>query len=237
MSDVMKKCIKCEDNKDISSFSNKRSNKDGLSNICRSCTSIAFKIYRQKNRDHLNSKRSQHYFENKEKEMERHRQYRAENREARALKCAEWRDKNQEHRKQYRERNKSNISKKSAEYYQRIKGVRRDQYNKKYRDDALFALRVSVRLRTRMALRAAGLSKKSSIIELIGCCVNELKSHIEAQFKPGMKWENRGAWHIDHKTPLSSAVTEEEVIALCHYTNLQPLWAHENLSKGARLVE
>lgn len=51
-----------------------------------------------------------------------------------------------------------------------------------------------------------------------------------------MTWENRNEWHIDHITPLSSAKTEEELYKLCHYTNLQPLWAEENLKKGNKII-
>jgi hypothetical protein len=47
-----------------------------------------------------------------------------------------------------------------------------------------------------------------------------------------MSWNNQGSWHIDHIVPLSSAQTEEEIYKLCHFTNLQPLWAEDNLRKG-----
>ncbi len=50
-----------------------------------------------------------------------------------------------------------------------------------------------------------------------------------------MTWDNRDKWHIDHIVPLASAKTESEMAALCHYTNLQPLWASENRRKGARI--
>ena len=52
-----------------------------------------------------------------------------------------------------------------------------------------------------------------------------------------MNWDNHGEWHIDHIIPLSSANTEEELIKLCHYTNLQPLWAEDNLSKSDKIIE
>jgi hypothetical protein len=51
-------------------------------------------------------------------------------------------------------------------------------------------------------------------------------------FQDGMSWGNHGSWHIDHKVPVSWAKNEEEVYLLNHHSNLQPLWAYENLSKG-----
>ena len=50
-----------------------------------------------------------------------------------------------------------------------------------------------------------------------------------------MTWENRSDWHIDHIIPIASAITEEDVIRLNHYTNLRPLWAKDNLAKGAKM--
>jgi hypothetical protein len=59
---------------------------------------------------------------------------------------------------------------------------------------------------------------------------------LETQFTDGMSWDNRSEWHIDHIIPLSSAKTEDELYKLCHYENLQPLWAEDNLKKGARIL-
>ena len=50
-----------------------------------------------------------------------------------------------------------------------------------------------------------------------------------------MNWNNQGEWHIDHIIPLASASTEEELLKLCHYRNLQPLWAKDNLEKQAKI--
>jgi len=81
-------------------------------------------------------------------------------------------------------------------------------------------------------------SKREKTFDLIGCTPNELKIHIEKKFISGMTWENHGlrGWHIDHIIPLSSAKSNEELKKLCHYTNLQPLWALENIRKRDKLI-
>ena len=70
---------------------------------------------------------------------------------------------------------------------------------------------------------------------MIGCLFDRLVLHIERQFLPGMSWENRSEWHIDHIVPLASASSLEEMERLNHFTNLRPLWASDNLSKGAKV--
>jgi hypothetical protein len=60
---------------------------------------------------------------------------------------------------------------------------------------------------------------------------------MENKFTEGMSWDNQGKWHIDHIIPLSSANSEEEIYKLFHYTNLQPLWAKDNLSKHNKILE
>lgn len=71
----------------------------------------------------------------------------------------------------------------------------------------------------------------------LGCTPAELKAHIERQFLKGMSWENRGRWHIDHIRPLAAfdLTDPEQLRAACSFTNLQPLWARDNLAKGAKL--
>ncbi len=72
--------------------------------------------------------------------------------------------------------------------------------------------------------------------DILGCSFDLFKSHIESQFKEGMSWYNHGQWHIDHKVPLNVSITSDEVLKLNHYTNLQPLWADENLIKGGNML-
>ena len=79
-------------------------------------------------------------------------------------------------------------------------------------------------------------NKTYKTVDIVGCSPEFVKEHLEKQFIEGMTWENQGKWHIDHIIPLSSAKTEEEVYKLCHYTNLQPLWAEDNLKKGSKIL-
>jgi hypothetical protein len=81
-------------------------------------------------------------------------------------------------------------------------------------------------------------SKRGRTIELIGIDIVGLKNYLETKFTDGMTWENYGlyGWHIDHIIPLSSAKNEDEFTKLCHYTNLQPLWAEDNLKKSNKVI-
>ena len=84
--------------------------------------------------------------------------------------------------------------------------------------------------------RKPSMNKNLSTLKLIGCSREELKIHLEKQFRPGMNWENYNynGWHIDHIIPLSTAKSFEEIVEkkLMHYTNLQPLWRLDNQKKG-----
>lgn len=114
----------------------------------------------------------------------------------------------------------------------KVKEIRNNNFNNKYKNDVYFAMSHLLKDRLRKALKAKNWQKNTHFVEYIGCTLNELKNHIEKQFIEGMTWENKGKWHIDHIIPLSSAKTEEELYKLCHYTNLQPLWAIDNIKKS-----
>jgi hypothetical protein len=93
----------------------------------------------------------------------------------------------------------------------------------------LFRLKRNTRTRMKDFIKR----KSQTSQAIIGCSWEELKAHIEGLFTEGMSWQNYGDWHIDHIIPLASAKTEKDLIALFHYTNVQPLWAADNLKKGA----
>lgn len=98
--------------------------------------------------------------------------------------------------------------------------------------------RISWHLRARIRVVLKKNKKIDTTIHLIGCSVGELRKHLESQFQGGMLWENYGryGWHIDHIRPCASfdLSDPEQQKACFHYTNLQPLWAFDNLSKGAK---
>ncbi len=96
--------------------------------------------------------------------------------------------------------------------------------------------RLEARIRTRVCgiFKKTGIEKDARTFELVGCTSMFLRDWIAGQFLPGMSFENRERWHVDHKIPLALAEGEEELKLLCHYSNLQPLWAAENIRKHAR---
>lgn len=104
-------------------------------------------------------------------------------------------------------------------------------------EDPLFKVASTLRNRIRNAIKYKKFTRVNKPMEHLGCSIEEAKIHIEKQFKPEMTWDNHGVfgWHIDHIIPLSSAKTKEELYPLFHYTNLQPLWAKDNLSKSNKM--
>lgn len=105
------------------------------------------------------------------------------------------------------------------------------------RADKEFALMKSIRNRVDLAIKRYGVTKKDRTLVLVGCSVSELVKHIESRFVSGMSWDNRGKWHLDHVIPVSAFDLNDpcQQEAAFHYTNLQPLWARDNLSKKDKL--
>ena len=121
----------------------------------------------------------------------------------------------------------------------RRRNLKRDNLARviKRRTNVQFALRCRIRNHVRkIILRLGAFASRSHYIELLGCSLSDLASHIENKFLPGMSWENRNLWHLDHIRPLKTFDLSEpaQLAAACHFTNLQPLWAADNLRKGHR---
>lgn len=96
--------------------------------------------------------------------------------------------------------------------------------------------RIAERLRNSLKRGIKGIKKSASTEQLLGCSFEFLKTYLESKFFPGMNWDNVSMWHIDHIRPCSSfdLTIESEQRECFHYTNLQPLWAKDNIAKGAR---
>lgn len=126
---------------------------------------------------------------------------------------------------------------KKKEYNKNYKDRKHEQRKERRKSDIIYNITNRVRCRVWKYLIINNITKKNKTFEIVGCTPQELKEHLEKKFVNGMTWDNRSEWHLDHIIPLSSAKTEEELYELCHYTNLQPLWAVENMKKGNKIVE
>ena len=133
--------------------------------------------------------------------------------------------------------NREGIRRMQKEY--RRRNLKRDNLARvtKRRTNVQFALRCRIRNHARkIILRLGAFASRSHYIELLGCSLSDLASHIENKFLPGMPWENRNLWHLDHIRPLKTIDLSDrtQLAVACHFTNLQPLWAADNLEKGHR---
>jgi len=223
-------CTKCKVPKDCSEFNKDRSKGNGLKSACRECTKGMYKKW-------SSSEEGQSY----KKEYDKKRF--SEHRESELLRSKNWRDKNLEHHRSqvsaWKEKNPDKV--KATERRRLEDPVRRSArnawYRKKRREDMNFRIAGSLRSRLRAATHAQlkGKSpKQGSAIESLGCSMKEFLLHLSSQFQQGMSWENYDEWHIDHIQPLSGFDLSDpvQVKKVCHYSNLQPLWAEDNLKKG-----
>jgi hypothetical protein len=131
-------------------------------------------------------------------------------------------------RRRYLEKKKEIIEKNAAWKKNRIE------------KDPSFRILMSLRTRLRSALKAQTVSKNAKTKELLGCDEIFLKNYIESKFQKGMNWNNYGThgWHIDHIKPCSTfQLSDTQQQKECfHYTNLQPLWAKDNLAKNRKYI-
>lgn len=135
----------------------------------------------------------------------------------------------------YRDNNK--------DYFDNYRLVNKENHkkyiNNRLKTDKLFKLSLNLRNLIRKSIKVNGYSKISKTNTILGCSFEEFKNHLESKFESWMTWDNHGnwngipcelniAWDIDHIIPTSSAKTEEELLKLNHYSNLQPLCSYTN---------
>lgn len=253
---LTKICTKCKIQKDLDSFYKLKNGKYGVHSICKSClmqkqvdyyknNSEKVKTYQQfyalNNSDKILERKKKYYQKNTDRMLKYHKEYHINN----ILKINDY-------QKKYRELNPDKIKiqqatynklnfNKRKKYYKKWSEENRekinDYMNNKYKTNLNF--RIKCDLRTRIFKALKNNQKSGHTLELIGCSIEFLKQHIESQFKDGMNWNNqgRGGWHIDHIKPCASFdLTKELEQRKCfHYSNLQPLWEFDNLSKGSKI--
>lgn len=237
----MKKfCIKCGIEKDISLFDKRKTSKDGYRNDCKDC----FREYRRiwsvknykKNKEILKEKAKIWRQNNPDKVKEQNRKSRESiDKEKAKIIMKEYRQKNKERilaqRKEYLKNNPDMNHKFNKNRYKNMTNTQR--------------LKLCMRNTLNKSLKRNGYIKSSKTQEILGCSFDEFKLYLESKFEPWMTWENHGkynneynyGWDIDHIIPLSSVNTEEEILKLNHYSNLQPLCSRINRNDKSNLLE
>lgn len=203
-----KECTNCNIIKPLDQFSKDIRYKLGVKSWCKECDKKKSLEYYYNNKESVELTRQEYV--KTEKYKQTRQKYLEDNREE-----------INRVKKLYKINNREKYLQEKKDYYQRKK------------NDPIFAL--TKRLRQGIYRSLRGVKLKSSL-DILGCTQEEFKIHIENQFTEGMSWDNLEDIHIDHIIPISSAETIEEVYKLNHYTNLQPLWAKDNLSKYNKII-
>jgi hypothetical protein len=204
----MKICRLCNLQLNIECFAKRRA-------ICRSCRGTQQKTWRHRNYNKVRQQELKWQKENAKHLATIKRQYQITNKKKLAL-----------YDKNYLLQNRKHIIERTRVYRRRREKV-----------DINFKL--ANYLRSRLTKIVSNNQKVGSAIRDLGCSVDDFKAHLESKFQLGMTWDNYGSWHIDHIKPLSSfnLANLDEFKTACHYTNLQPLWAKDNLVKSSKYQE
>lgn len=178
----------------------------------------------RKNHARLSVKRKKWESQNRERLRDYQKEYRIANKERLSL----------QHKLYYethRESIKVRVRKYSKDNHKSLRQQRRIYERERSRNDPQFYLGILLRARLRKVLKSN--AKVGSAVRDLGCSVDQLKFYLEGKFRDGMTWKNHGKWHIDHIIPLSffDLTQRAQLLQAVHYTNLQPLWAEENLAK------
>lgn len=237
---MKKQCSKCGEIKDISEYKPTAKHPKGSKGMCLNCQKTRKKeLYNlniEKNREIARLK----YYKNKSTAIK----YRIENKDKINSYQKNYYDKN---KKKINERNNINYTKTKKSIKQKqgtneYKEKRARRQRSRYQNDIDYKLLCNLRVRIRDTITRE--YKEEKTMELIGCSVGKLKAHLKSKFYlrnngDKMTWENKGlfGWHIDHIRPCADFdLTDPEQQKECfHYTNLQPLWAEDNLSKSDKL--
>jgi hypothetical protein len=181
--------------------------------------------YRRTHRKERSTYSNNYYYAHYEEVSAKQAAYRERNRE-----------KIRQYDKAYREAHKEERAEAARAYHKTHRKEVNARQVRRAHNDLQFRLRKNLRGRLSSAIRKN--SKAGSAVRDLGCTIPELKAYLEGLWQPGMDWSNwsRAGWHIDHIKPLDAfdLTDRKQCLEACHYTNLQPMWAKENCSKGPR---
>ncbi len=138
--------------------------------------------------------------------------------------------------KSYRDLYVENIKKKRKEYYEKNREILTLKQRERLESmDIISKSKLSIITSIRSSYYRMGYKFPGNIEDIIGLDILEFTNYIESKFLPGMSWDNRSEWHIDHIIPVSVATNITEVNKLNHYSNLLPIWKTKNLIKSGNI--
>ena len=194
--------------------------------------SAGVKKYNEENREKVSARKKKYYEENREKISARKKKYREENREK--LLAG-----NKKYYEENREKILAGMKKYNEENREKVSALKMGWARKRRQEDPIFRLLHNMRARAYYAL--SGKQKNSRTMQYVNMTPDELMDYLEGRFTEGMTRDNYGKWHVDHIRPLASfdftgPDIEDQLHMAWNYTNLQPLWAADNMSKGAKYI-
>lgn len=225
-----KQCTKCLKTKSLSEFYfRKPLNK--YETRCRECIKKEKQLWEEKNEEKHKEQSKKWKELHKEEIKEYNRLYKIKNKEKIDKQNKEYREKNREKccnaTKKYYENNKEKVNKRNREYRR-----------KKKQEDIVYKLKLQTRCMINNSFRRNNHTKNEKTEKIIGCSINYFIDYLLKTYENnyGYKWDGVEKIDIDHIMPLSIAKTKNEVIKLCHYTNLQLLKHKDNLQKGSKII-
>lgn len=237
----MKTCTKCGIEKPLAEFYADKKGKDGLSYYCKDCVKLNSKKRRLEKPEECKAACKKHYDEHKEENKISNAEYRKTHKEEKRIRDKKYKEDHKEElklkRQLYRAEHLEECLAKEAKRRRDHPERSWEYYKKRRTTDSLFKLKCNLRGLIKSSIARGGYSKNTKTAEILGCTYEEFMIYIENQFTEGMTWDNYPEWVFDHIYPVSRGIDEAHVITLNHYTNLQPLWAEDNLRKGNKLPE
>ena len=222
----MKKCSKCKQEKELNNFGVDKKECDGLNRVCKQCRQKFSKEHSKRLYEKNKVWKENNVDKIKEYQKEYQKEYRKEY--------------GKEYRKEYYDNNAEKLKNRSKEYYynnkEKVFSTNNTYRNKRKQSDPLFRLSGNLRTMISNTIKNNGYKKLSKTELILGCSFEHLKQYFESQFEHWMSWDNYGlyngelnyGWDIDHIVPCATAIDENELLKLNHYTNLQPLCSKIN---------